>query len=62
MKQYDILFLPSGRRGQIDEGTTIREAAQLIGQGIESIAGNVKSGFLKVANTASFQRLTTYLP
>ncbi len=43
MKQYDILFLPSGRRGQIDEGTTIREAAQLIGQGIESICGGKES-------------------
>lgn len=39
MKRYDILFLPSGRRGSINEGTTLRDAAHSLGEGIESICG-----------------------
>ena len=39
MKRFDALFLPSERRGKVDQGTSIKEAAQILGVEIESICG-----------------------
>ncbi len=39
MKRHQVIFQPSGRRGEIPEGTTILEAAQSLGVGIESLCG-----------------------
>ena len=36
-KKHNIILQPSGRRGQIDEGTSIRSAARELGVEIESI-------------------------
>ncbi|MCX5839264.1 MAG: ASKHA domain-containing protein [Deltaproteobacteria bacterium] len=43
MKQYHVIFQPSGRRGAIPEGTTVLEASRLLGVGIESVCGGKKS-------------------
>src|SRR5271169_766787 len=37
--EHTIIFQPSGRRGQVPEGTTILEAARLLGVGIEAVCG-----------------------
>ena len=37
MKKHNIILQPSGRRGQIDEGTSVRTAARELGVEIESI-------------------------
>jgi uncharacterized 2Fe-2S/4Fe-4S cluster protein (DUF4445 family) len=37
MKKHNIILQPSGRRGQIDEGTSVRSAARELGVDIESI-------------------------
>ena len=37
MKKHTIILQPSGRRGQVDEGTSIRAAARELGVEIESI-------------------------
>lgn len=42
MKKYRVIFQPSGRRGEIEEGKTLLEAAQSLGVDIESICGNKK--------------------
>jgi len=34
-----VVFMPSGRRGRFDEGTTVLQAARELGLGIESICG-----------------------
>ncbi|MHB9098015.1 MAG: 2Fe-2S iron-sulfur cluster-binding protein, partial [Syntrophales bacterium] len=39
MKRHEVIFQPSGRRGDIPEGTTLLEAAQSLGVGIESLCG-----------------------
>ena len=39
MKQHQVVFLPSDRRGQVDAGTTLLEVARRLGEGIESICG-----------------------
>ncbi len=42
MKKYRVIFQPSGRRGEIEEGKTLLESAQSLGVDIESICGNKK--------------------
>ena len=37
MTKHNIILQPSGRRGQIDEGTSVRTAARELGVEIESI-------------------------
>lgn len=37
MKKHTIILQPSGRRGQVDEGTSVRTAARELGVDIESI-------------------------
>jgi uncharacterized 2Fe-2S/4Fe-4S cluster protein (DUF4445 family) len=39
MKQHQVIFQPSGRQGEIPEETTLLEAAQSLGVGIESLCG-----------------------
>ncbi len=39
MKGHQVIFQPSGRRGEIPEGTTLLEAARSLGVGIESLCG-----------------------
>ena len=43
MKGHQVIFQPSGRRGEIPEGTTVLEASRLLGVGIESVCGGKKS-------------------
>ncbi len=38
-KEHQIIFMPSGRRGQVTEGTAVLEAARQLGVQIESICG-----------------------
>lgn len=42
MKRYKVIFQPSGRRGEVEEGKTILEAAQSLGVDIEALCGNKK--------------------
>ncbi|MBA2508102.1 MAG: 2Fe-2S iron-sulfur cluster binding domain-containing protein, partial [Nocardioidaceae bacterium] len=35
----DVSFMPSGRRGQIDAGTTVLDAARSLGVDLDSICG-----------------------
>ena len=39
MSKYQIVFQPSGRRGEVEEGATILQAAQSLGVGIEAACG-----------------------
>jgi uncharacterized 2Fe-2S/4Fe-4S cluster protein (DUF4445 family) len=39
MRSPTVIFQPSGRRGRVDSGATLREAAQKIGVEIESVCG-----------------------
>ena len=39
MNKYQIVFQPSGRRGEVEEGATILQAAQSLGVGIEAACG-----------------------
>jgi len=41
-KKHKVIFQPSGRRGEIEEGKTILEAAQSLGVDIEGLCGNKK--------------------
>ncbi len=41
-KKLKVIFQPSGRRGEIEEGKTILEAAQALGVDIEGLCGNKK--------------------
>jgi len=41
-KKHKVIFQPSGRRGEIEEGKTILEAAQALGVDIEGLCGNKK--------------------
>ncbi len=43
MKMHQVIFQPSGRRGEIPEGKTILEASRSLGVGIESVCGGKKS-------------------
>jgi uncharacterized 2Fe-2S/4Fe-4S cluster protein (DUF4445 family) len=42
MKKYKVIFQPSGRRGEIEEGKTLLEAAQSLGVDIEGLCGKKK--------------------
>jgi len=42
MKKYRVIFQPSGRRGEVEEGKTLLEAARSLGVDIESLCGNKK--------------------
>ncbi len=42
MKKHKIIFQPSGRRGEVEEGKTLLEAAQALGVDIEGLCGNKK--------------------
>lgn len=41
-KKHKVIFQPSGRRGEIEDGKTILEAAQSLGVDIEGLCGNKK--------------------
>ncbi len=43
MKTGQVIFQPSGRRGEIPEGKTVLEASRILGVGIESVCGGKKS-------------------
>jgi uncharacterized 2Fe-2S/4Fe-4S cluster protein (DUF4445 family) len=43
MKTFEVIFQPSGRRGEIAEGMTILEASRELGAEIESLCGGSKS-------------------
>jgi uncharacterized 2Fe-2S/4Fe-4S cluster protein (DUF4445 family) len=43
MKKFHVIFLPSGRRGEIQEGETVLEASRELGGGIESVCGGKRS-------------------
>lgn len=42
MKKHRVIFQPSGRRGEVEEGKTLLEAAQSLGVDIEGLCGNKK--------------------
>jgi uncharacterized 2Fe-2S/4Fe-4S cluster protein (DUF4445 family) len=42
MKKHKVIFQPSGRRGEVDDGVTLLEAAQALGVDIEALCGNKK--------------------
>src|SRR5208337_1907925 len=41
-KTHKVIFQPSGRRGEVEEGRTILQAAQSLGVDIEALCGNKK--------------------
>ncbi len=41
-KKHKVIFQPSGRRGEVEEGKTILEAAQALGVDIEGLCGHKK--------------------
>jgi len=42
LKKHKVIFQPSGRRGEVEEGKTLLEAAHSLGVDIESICGTKK--------------------
>ncbi len=42
MRKFKVIFQPSGRRGEIEEGKTLLEAAQALGVDIEALCGSKK--------------------
>jgi uncharacterized 2Fe-2S/4Fe-4S cluster protein (DUF4445 family) len=42
MKKHRVIFQPAGRRGEVDEGKTLLEAAQSLGVDIEGLCGKKK--------------------
>ncbi|UCD34894.1 MAG: DUF4445 domain-containing protein [Nitrospiraceae bacterium] len=42
MNKHKVIFQPSGRRGEVEEGKTLLEAAQSLGVDIEALCGNKK--------------------
>src|SRR5512139_2333118 len=42
VKKHKVIFQPSGRRGEVEEGKTILQAAQALGVDIEALCGNKK--------------------
>lgn len=42
VKKHKVIFQPAGRRGEIEEGKTILEAAQALGVDLEALCGNKK--------------------
>ena len=43
MEKYRVIFQPSGRRGEIEEGKTVLEASRELGVDIESLCGGQQS-------------------
>ncbi|MCG6533963.1 MAG: 2Fe-2S iron-sulfur cluster-binding protein [Syntrophales bacterium LBB04] len=43
MKTHQVIFQPTGNRGEIPDGKTVLEAARFLGVGIESVCGGKKS-------------------
>ncbi len=43
MKKYQVVFQPSGRKGEVSEGKTIIEASRELGIEIESLCGGVRN-------------------
>jgi uncharacterized 2Fe-2S/4Fe-4S cluster protein (DUF4445 family) len=43
MKKFQVIFQPSGGRGEVSEGTTILEACRELGVGIESLCGGMRA-------------------
>ncbi|MEK6690571.1 MAG: ASKHA domain-containing protein [Nitrospirota bacterium] len=43
MKKHMVIFQPAGRRGEVDEGKTLLEAARDLGVDLESICGSKKT-------------------
>jgi len=43
MKKFQVIFLPSGRRGEVPEGKTVLEASRELAVGIESLCGGKRS-------------------
>ncbi len=41
-KKHKVIFQPSGRRGEVEEGKTVLQAAQALGVDIEALCGNKK--------------------
>ena len=41
-RTFKVIFQPAGRRGEIEEGTTILKAAQLLGVDLEALCGDKK--------------------
>jgi uncharacterized 2Fe-2S/4Fe-4S cluster protein (DUF4445 family) len=41
-RKFKVIFQPAGRRGEIEEGTTILKAAQLLGVDLEALCGDKK--------------------
>jgi uncharacterized 2Fe-2S/4Fe-4S cluster protein (DUF4445 family) len=39
MKKHRVIFQPSGRRGEVEEGTTLQEAARQLGVELDAICG-----------------------
>jgi len=42
LKKHKVIFQPSGRRGNVEDGKTLLEAAQSLGVDIEGLCGNKK--------------------
>src|SRR4030042_2764727 len=42
-KKFQVIFEPSGKRGEFSEGTTVIEASRELGAEIESLCGGIKS-------------------
>ncbi|HHN64855.1 MAG TPA: DUF4445 domain-containing protein [Nitrospirae bacterium] len=42
MKRFRVIFQPSGRRGEVQEGKTVLDAAQALGVDIEALCGGKK--------------------
>lgn len=59
MSEYQVVFQPSGRRGKIEEGTTLLAAARKLGVSIEAACGGMKvCGKCKViVETGKFEKL-----
>jgi len=43
MEKFQVIFLPSGRRGEVPEGKTVLEASRELGVRIESLCGGKRS-------------------
>src|SRR5512142_1335740 len=41
-RSFKVIFQPAGRRGEIEEGTTILKAAQRLGVDLEALCGDKK--------------------
>jgi len=58
-RKYKVIFQPAGRRGEVEEGKTILEAAQALGVDIEGLCGRKKvCGKCKVRIEAGMAHLS----